>query len=215
MAFCTKCGNRNEDESRFCSYCGAPMYQAQQTEPGYGSTLDQERYGGRQPYEERAPYERRPGRERRLEPGDKLKWHHFLVYFGLWASAVVNVVTGLSYFSGSIYEGEGANAELVYFVFGNELKALDMTVAICSFALAVFAVITCLRLMRFRVAAPVMLYILSIANTVVLIAYIVLVQVITDVPLESGVLSGNVAGGLIGLVINYTYYKKRMYLFVN
>ena len=126
MAFCTKCGNRNEDESRFCSYCGAPMYQAQQTEPGYGSTLDQERYGGRQPYEERAPYERRPGRERRLEPGDKLKWHHYLVYFGLWASAVVNVVTGLSYFSGSIYEGEGANAELVYFVFGNELKALDM-----------------------------------------------------------------------------------------
>ena len=79
------------------------------------------------------------------------KYHKFLIYFGLFAIAVVNSVYAALYFSGVMYGwiDENFNAEMAYEIYGNTLKTLDVVYG-CLLALGtVFALIARQRLTKF------------------------------------------------------------------
>ena len=73
-----------------------------------------------------------------------MKWHKFLVNFGLWLNAALNVLLAVAAFSGAQY---GNEAEQVYRVFDG-LEPIDKLYGMLHVAQAVFIIIT-----RFRLAA--------------------------------------------------------------
>lgn len=79
-----------------------------------------------------------------------LKWYKFLIYFQLFAGAILNFANAFNYFTGNIY---GDNAKTVYAVY-DELYLLDMfygclllIIGICSFKVRQ-------DLAKFRVKGP-------------------------------------------------------------
>ena len=96
MKFCTQCGRQAEDDNQqFCPSCGALFTDnTQNTQPdgagngsmppngmnNYNGTYrnNNQYYNGQPPYGQQLP----------------MKWYNFLIYFGLFAGAVINVVTG-------------------------------------------------------------------------------------------------------------------------
>ncbi len=75
-----------------------------------------------------------------------MKWFKFIIYFQLWASMLVYLVTAGKYFTGAYYEG---NAEMVYRFFP-ALQPLDIVMGVVCLALAVYAVVVQRALAKFR-----------------------------------------------------------------
>ena len=78
------------------------------------------------------------------------KYHKFLNNFGLFALAVINSVYAAFYFSGAMYSWTGdpsINADVIYTIYGQGLKTLDMTYG-CLLALATILML----IARFRIA---------------------------------------------------------------
>ena len=147
--------------------------------------------------------------------GFPMKWHKFLVYFALWLSAVVNVVSAISAFRGGQY---GDQKDLVYAVFGGGLKAVDVIYGVLLLALAVLAVLAALKLMKLKAGAPLLLYILYGANVVVSVVYMLLASIVTKLPIGDFFTSSTISSLVVGIVfltINVRYYTKRASLFVN
>ncbi|HPZ10203.1 MAG TPA: zinc ribbon domain-containing protein [Candidatus Eremiobacteraeota bacterium] len=50
MRVCSKCGNSNDDENKFCTTCASPLYETKSNQsamsvtPGYSSTVTQKKY---------------------------------------------------------------------------------------------------------------------------------------------------------------------------
>ena len=232
MAFCSKCGSKVDSNARFCPACGAPVGQAQQG--GYQPTYQQTDYQPTYQQTDYQPTYQPPGYQQngyqpmyqtdaqsqygqpyapvqqRTYP---LKWHMFLTRFALWVTALLQVVSAVNYFTGSVYETNGGSSMLVYAYFGNGLKTVDTLYACFCLAMAVYIIWTCLCLIKFKRKAPEKLYIFYFANLIVGLLYLFLVWIITGVSMGAGYTVGVIGGTLIGFAINYTYYKKRESLF--
>ncbi len=148
------------------------------------------------------------------DPGSyKLKWYKFLIYFALWASAVLNVVSAFAYFTGSIY-GDAANR--VYSYYGG-MKALDIIMGLILLGLAVFSIYVRFQLAGFKTGAPKKLEYLYIANALIPLLYLLAASSVTGISftdLASGSW-GSLAGSVAMVFINRNYFSKREALFVN
>ena len=69
-----------------------------------------------------------------------MKWHKFLIYFALWLGAVMNVISGFSLLTGSVYEAQGVSATQVYRAYEG-LKGVDMLMGAATIALAVLLIV--------------------------------------------------------------------------
>ena len=189
--FCSKCGNPVGEGDRFCLNCGAPVA---------GSTPD--------------PQPVMPSTS--LEPKLKMGWFKFLIYFGLWAGAVLNLFNAIQLFTGSHY-GDKATIELVYLVFP-DLKGLDVGIGFAMVALVALGLITRFRLAGYHKNAPLLLATTYAANAIISIIYvfgagsIVSFDIIADA-LRSTVTS--VITSIVMIIINFIYFGKRKHLFVN
>ena len=156
-----------------------------------------------------------------------MKWHKFLVGFALWFGGVINIINGISMFTGAQYNremGEGA-AKIVYDAFP-ELKTVDVIYGILLIALGIFAFVTAYRLLYKLKGSPKLLLIRYAASAAVGIIYIIAAASIlgkfsnaygaeidyAEVFLEA-VFTAIISVLLI--VLNRIYYKKRAHLFVN
>lgn len=138
-----------------------------------------------------------------------MKWFKFIIYFQLIASAVLNVINGISYLTGSIYSGN----DFVYIVFPS-LMYLDKIYGVCTIVMAIFAIFVRTKLAKFRKGAIKLYYAFLIAATIVNSIYlIVLKSIVPSVGIASNI--GSIIGFVILLVINNIYFKKREHLFVN
>ena len=148
------------------------------------------------------------------DPGSyELKWYKFLIYFALWASAVLNVFSAFAYFTGSMY-GDAANR--VYSYYGG-MKTLDVIMGLILLGLAVFSIYVRFQLAGFKTDAPKKLEYLYIANALVLLLYLLAASSVTGLSfteLASGSW-GSLAGSVAMIFINRTYFSKRETLFVN
>ena len=190
--YCTSCGAKNTDEAIFCQNCGAELKETAAAELN----------------------------ERLEQPGPELpmKWHKFLVYFSLWAGALLNAINGARMITGAQY-GQHANA--VYLVFAG-LKPVDVGFGALLIVIAGFEVCTALSLLKFKKAGPNMLTVLYVTNAAATVLY----NAIAAGIISSGGYGANLSSiyadaigvpviSVIMLIINRIYYKKRKHLFVN
>ena len=102
--------------SRVCHKCGYPLTSSQQVCPHCGTQATAEKetevYG--------------------------MKWYKFLIYFSLFASAVLNAISAIMYFKGASY---GDSADLVYDAFPG-LQAIDVVCGMAFIGLAIMALVT-------------------------------------------------------------------------
>ncbi len=143
-------------------------------------------------------------------------WFKFLIYFALFAGAILNFASGINMLTGNIY---GADAKEIYNFYGDGLKTLDVVVGILCIAVAGFGVFTRFRLSGFYKNAIIVLIVFYSAVTVVNLIYIIgIYAVLPDfVTRQVDVTSYSTQiGTSIGMgVANYMYFNKRKELFVN
>ena len=195
--FCQNCGDQIEVGKKFCSNCGAPVA---------GQNHQQQSYQQPQP-----SYQPPVSLEKELP----MKWYKFLIYFVLFASAILNLASGIQFLNGTAYGGE---AELLYDAFDG-LRGLDMLIGVVMILMAVFSVYTRFRLSKFCKDGPVMLMILYAVGAITLILYMVgLYAVLPDVfheALDSSSIASSTCMSIAMIFANKKYFDKRKHLFVN
>ena len=216
--FCKYCGHQLAEGSVFCPSCGkrldAPQQASsqnsytppQQTPPTYQQSGDSGQQGGDtppsnggyQPPQANSGYNGgysgygggyQPPQSNPGYGAMPMNWYKFLIYFALFASCVLNAITGLALLTGAIY---GDASGLVYSFYG-ALKIVDLLIG-----------------------AVMILYGVNIAATVL---YLILATlVVGDWLLSGDVVSQYVistAVSIVMIVVNNIYFKKRASMFVN
>ncbi len=214
MKFCSKCGASNDDAARFCVSCGQAMDAGQgaQANPGQQAGQDQQyNYGnsGQGTYPGGNQYQ-----NPNVQMGPGMGWYKFLIYFALFASAILNVVSGFLTIFGVQYDGA---ADVVYMVFGG-MRALDIIIGLATIAIGVFAIVVRQSLAHFKKGAVKNVITLYVVAFVVSLLYVILASVVTGIPIGS-FLSGttlvNFLVAILMIVVNYVYFKNRQDMFVN
>ena len=185
--FCLKCGTWLDENAAFCPSCGAAQNNAAQPT--------------------RSPVQ--------VDDGTPMKWYKFLIYFALFAGALINAINGFRMVSGSIYEGQ---ADWIYAVLDG-LKTLDMIVGLGLIAVAALQIYTRFRLAGFYSNAPQLLMLTYAAVVVVQLIYIIGIYMILP---SSTTEYLNLTSDFIGIgisavmiFVNKTYFDKRAHMFKN
>ena len=230
--FCNNCGAQIPDNASFCPACGAGMsqqpqqgYQAYQ-QPQQQAYQQPQQQAYQQPYQQQGyqqPYQQQayaqPGYQaypQQAMPKQGMKWHKFLVYFALWASALINLIMGIVTLTGAQY---GSYRDLVYAMLPG-MKAPDLIYGLLLIVTAVFALITVLSLLKFKANGPKLLFLLYALVAVVTVIYVVWSCIVLskyDADL-SDVITRTVASlitSVVMIIVNKIYYGKRAHLFVN
>ena len=206
---CHSCGTEYPDGTKFCPFCGAT---APETPAQSDAVFQQQEQAPQQPIAQgfvpqnvTDPYQ-----------GTPMKWHKFLVYFALWASAVLNLVNAIMCFTGAHY---GELAQDIYAFFPS-LKTADTIYGLLLLVIVALAVITALRLMKLKVGAPKLLTCLYILVIVSTILYLLLAASAMKGYASFGELlnTSTITSLLVSaimLIVNIVYYRKRTSLFVN
>ncbi|MBE5785920.1 MAG: hypothetical protein E7324_00095 [Clostridiales bacterium] len=147
-------------------------------------------------------------------PALPMNWHKFVIYFVLFANAVLNVINAIQYFTGSIYGGE-YEKRMVYTVFSG-LQTIDVLMGIMCLAVAVYALLTRFALAGYQAKAPKMMSSMYLINAGIAILYLLLASASTGIGLGD-LMNASLATSLVVSVImffaNKTYYAKRAALF--
>lgn len=212
--FCAKCGSANDDSALFCSRCGAsltpaprpeqnPSYVSQQ--PIYQTTTPPQQPNYQPSYTQTAPQSAALG----------MGWFKFLIYFALFAGAVLNAYTAIQMLTGSMY---GEYKEAVYLVY-KDLKSVDTIIGAATLALAAFGFYTRFRLSGFHINGPKMLTYTYVLSAVVGAAYFigissVLPEEVMELVDTTQMLSSAVVS-FVMIFVNKAYFDKRKHLFVN
>lgn len=242
---CPSCGTSCQDSQNFCPSCGAKLPEspagqqnpqqpggAWQTPPAWqqpaGNFQNQPPYGqnqqnpygqnpqqgyGQVPPNNSAPYGQ-PGYG--MGPGQHMSWFKFIIYFQLFASAVVNGIFGIMMLFGAHYGVDG-EAEAVYYFFPS-LNVVDKLYAVVLIALAVYAIVIRGQLARFQAKGPKNYLSMLLINAVTGFIYVIAVSAIIS---GSGIeldYANQVSQMILYAVMfgaNYVYFKKRAALFVN
>ena len=88
-------------------------------------------------------------------------WYKFLIYFGLFAGALLNFLYGINYVTGGVYfvESNGLiTAEDVYDFYGEGLLFVDILFGLILIGLTVFGLLLRNKLAKFKPDAPQLLY---------------------------------------------------------
>lgn len=143
-----------------------------------------------------------------------MKWYKFLIYFALFAGAIVNFVTGIMTLSGAIYAAGGVTADMVYEYFPG-LETWTMIYGFALMGVAVFGIVTRFMLAKFKKSGPVCLYVLYIINALLGIAMLLLGSQILHENLVGTSDIASMGVSVVMLIINIVYFKKRESLFIN
>ena len=141
-----------------------------------------------------------------------------MVYFLLFAGAVLNLFSGIGQLTGSIYEevpGDGS-IEMVYSAFP-ALKPIDIIVGLLTIGLAVFAIFVRQALYKFKAIGPKLLIIMYAASCIINAVYCVAVFIVVPEIAQDMMTDfiTTIATGIIMVVVNIIYFRTRKELFVN
>ena len=219
--FCQKCGAKVADGSAFCGSCGTqvttqyqqPMQQSYQ-QPMQQSYQQPTQWSYGQPYQQ--PYYQ-PYPQGNYQQPLSMGWFNFLIYFSLFAGAVMNALSSIQILTGLHYGGT-VERDLVYGMFGG-LQVVDIIYGICVLLVAVFGVVTRFSLSGYRSIGPKLLTTLYVLCALVNLFYIISLTVVVDgvVDLTESVATviTQIIISIVMIIINYVYFKKRAYMFVN
>ena len=228
--FCPNCGNTLPDDAKFCPSCGQQIGStaqqsstSEQTQPNNASTYAQNNTQTQTPNAQTyAQNTQTPGGFQntvaqtfsQAQPtGQPMKGFKFLIYFGLFAGALLNLISGIMQLTGGHY---GEEKELVYYVF-SDMKTVDLIFGILLIFLAVFGVYTRFQLSSYRRRGPTCLNVLYIANIILSLAYLIAASALTQiniVELGGASMITSLVVSICMVVVNTIYFKKRSQLFV-
>ena len=215
--YCRFCGTKIPDNVKFCPECGAnlapvPSAAPEESAPAAPAAPEIPTPFDPTPYDP-APYsaDSFASADVAAAPQRGMKWFKFIIYFQLWASMLVNLVTAGKYFTGAYYEG---NAEMVYRFFP-ALQPLDIVMGVVCLALAVYAVVVQRALAKFRAKGPMMYYLMYIVNTAVTVLYLLIGSIIIGQSAFTAEVAGSIIGSIVMLFVNIPYFNNRKHLFVN
>ena len=143
-----------------------------------------------------------------------MKWHKFLIYFSLWAGAVICALNGLQLLTGTVY-GPNNESEAVYVHFP-ALKSVDMVFGVIMIAIAVFLIYTRFQLARFREGAPNKLTIAYLLQLAAFLGYGIVISGIVHMSFSDVInsqTSASIVSSIVMIVVNRVYYNKRAHLF--
>jgi len=184
--------------SMFCPYCGASIDAGSTFCPSCGRAISNSQ---------------QPQQPQPQQPDLPMKWYMFLIYFALFAGAVINLINGFTMMTGAAY---GEMADLVYSYYDG-LKALDMIIGIASIALAVLGIYTRFRLSGYYQNGPQMLLIVYIAGAVINIGYLVGMYAILPSDITAAIspvsyITSTITSCVM-IGVNNVYFQKRSHLF--
>lgn len=240
-SFCPKCGAQLADNQLFCGSCGTSLQAPQQApqpmvqqpvqpaaQPNYNPNYNQGYQG--QPYMQNM-YQPNQGQayygnpyQANAQPQIPMNWFKFIIFFQLFASAAMNLVSAASLFN-EIDELK---------VFRGMFKSMNAYVDKCSTANTIMAIVCimlagCAIFVRFQLSGykkkgPALylsyLGIVAVANLVYIIATISFVQALYDSVggtfdiSEFSSYIGQIIMHFVLLIANIVYFKKRKFLFV-
>ena len=181
--YCNKCGEPMPDDAAFCPACGAS--QNLSVQQSYSNTAN--------------------------EPDMPMKWYKFLIYFALFAGAVLNILSGIGTLSTALVPGD---AQWVYDSNG-ALKAFDLFLGIATIGLGVLGIYTRFRLAGYYSNGPKLLLMTYGASAAIQLIYAIVVYMAVGgaVNLTSTITS--IVVSIIMIVLNKTYFDKRAHMFKN
>lgn len=152
-----------------------------------------------------------------------MKWYKFVIYFQLFAAALLNLGSGIAFFTGSQYGLNSYELKLLYGVLGN-LKTLDICMGMVAMFLAVFAIVVRQKLAHFDEQGPKLYLSYQLITVGANLLYIVIATVI--VYQAFGDSSGDVwnmftgayascGAGISMYLVNKVYFNNRKEYFVN
>ena len=215
--YCRFCGTKIPDNVKFCPECGAnlapvPSAAPEESAPAAPAAPEIPTPFDPTPYDP-APYsaDSFASADVAAAPQRGMKWFKFIIYFQLWASMLVYLVTAGKYLTGAYYEG---SAEMVYDFFP-ALQPLDIVMGVFCLALAVYAVVVQRALAKFRAKGPMMYYLMYIVNTAATVLYLLIGSIILGQSAFTAETAGSFLGALVMIFINIPYFNNRKHLFVN
>lgn len=154
-----------------------------------------------------------------------LKWHKFLIYFSLWAGAILTLGYSAAFFTGAVYGEVGRRFYQVFPL----IQWLDIAYGLVLAALAAYQIYTRFQLAGFRKDAPKKFLNLHVATFITTLAYVLCFAVMAtrqlinlgypDAAERVWYFVGKSFWQLLSIVImfliNKKYYDKRKELFVN
>ncbi len=152
-----------------------------------------------------------------------MKWYKFLIYFALFASAILSFISGLDCLTGNLFGAFGWTADEAYAEFEG-LKTLFTVSGIVSIMYAGYLLVTryCLaKKMKIGPKLIMMMYVINtVINVVLSIASAYLIVLNTGKTWhEAGFsvigLITDIAMGALLVYLNKVYFDKRSALFVN
>lgn len=209
--FCPNCGTQCPDDTKFCPSCGSSVANNQPTEnaqqnfgqPNYTQPNYTQPNNYAQPYNYTQP--------QMYNVQFEMKWFKFLIYFGLFAGAVLNCLSAILQITGAVYEG---SAEVVY-IFFPELKFFDIFYTILLLALAVLQIFTRFQLSGFKKNGPKLILIVYSAAVVISLLYGIVASVILHEFLFNTSMIISIIVSVVMVVLNKIYFDKRKDMFVN
>ena len=143
-----------------------------------------------------------------------MKWFKFLIYFALWASAILNIATGVMQLTGNIYEMEGVSAAEIYDVFP-KLQSIDKIYGLILIGLGVYILITRFALAKYKSFGPLLLYGVYILNLILPIVYAGITAPILGVSITELLDFTSLIVSGVMVFVNFSYFSKRSDLFTN
>lgn len=210
MKYCSSCGSQlNNENQQFCSNCGAKLC----ADPAIN---EQNTVTSQTPYSQQQVIQNPIYQAQNMNATPSMKWFKFLIYFALFAGAVINLAYGITYISGDIYEIQTngqATSEMVYSLFSG-LKAVDVFYGFVMILIGGFSIFTRFRLSKYRKNGPLFLYILYGIGAGLSLIYSIAVMSISGVnQVANGVVSVIVSA--VFIIFNIKYFGKRKNLFTN
>lgn len=146
-----------------------------------------------------------------------MAWYKYLIYFGLVAGSIINILYSICYFTGTVYLS-GTNgqvtADQVYSHFGTGLKIVDIMYGLFLIAFAILGFVLREKLANFESDSLKFVIIFYSLAAGAPLLYSILSALITSTSLTvQSILSAIV--GVIMLLLNIKYFKKRAHLFTD
>ena len=144
-----------------------------------------------------------------------MKWYKFLIYFSLFAGALLNFINSFNYLTGSIYltQANGQiTAEDVYAYYGEALRRVDIMFGLFMIAMAIMGLVLRHKLAKYKPDAPKFVYIFYSLSFGASFVYSMLVSTITSISIGASEI-GSLIGNVIFLALNIRYFKRRAHLF--
>ncbi len=145
-----------------------------------------------------------------------MKWYNFLVVFGLFAGALMNVGDGVMYLTGVVYlraSGGQVTAEEIYALYGAGLRVLDVIFGILAVAQAILAIMLWWQLFKRKGDVITFIWLYYGIPIAARCIYTSILSAITSTSLDSTDIMSVFVGVLI-LAFNVNYFSKREHLFI-